>query len=231
MIIRGLNKTTLLDYPGRVACTIFTGGCNLRCQFCHNSSLIVSTDLESTISEKEIFAFIEKRKNILQGICITGGEPTLNPDLEDFIRKIRAYHLLIKLDTNGLRPDVINNLISNSLIDYIAMDIKGPLDDYRNITQTPNLDISQIQKSIDIIKQSNIDYEFRTTVVSELHNDNSFEEIGRLLKGSRAYFLQPYKESEGVLCPGLSIPTRDSMEKYLTIARKYIPCSSIRGLD
>ena len=204
MNICGYQKTTLLDYPGHVAATIFTGGCNFRCPFCHNSDLVVNSTMSPCISQEEIFSFLKKRKNVLSGICITGGEPTLQTNLSEFIKKVRSLGYKIILDTNGYRPDVISSLLEDNLLDYIAMDIKAGLSNYAKVSGIPNLDTSKIKESISIIENSGIDYEFRTTVVKELHNRQDFLEISEMLSSSSSYFIQSFKDSGNILTPGLS---------------------------
>ena len=231
MNICGYQKTTLLDYPGHVAATIFTGGCNFRCPFCHNSDLVVNSTMSPCISQEEIFAFLKKRKNVLSGICITGGEPTLQTNLSEFIKKVRSLGYKIKLDTNGYRPDVISSLLEDNLLDYIAMDIKAGLSNYAKVSGIPNLDTSKIKESISIIENSGIDYEFRTTVVKELHNRQDFLEISEMLSSSSSYFIQSFKDSGNILTPGLSSCDTDTLNQYLAIVKNKLPFSFLRGIE
>ena len=231
MNICGYQKTTLLDYPGHVAATIFTGGCNFRWPFCHNSDLVVNSTMSPCISQEEIFAFLKKRKNVLSGICITGGEPTLQTNLSEFIKKVRSLGYKIKLDTNGYRPDVISSLLEDNLLDYIAMDIKAGLSNYAKVSGIPNLDTSKIKESISIIENSGIDYEFRTTVVKELHNRQDFLEISEMLSSSSSYFIQSFKDSGNILTPGLSSCDTDTLNQYLAIVKNKLPFSSLRGIE
>ena len=231
MYICGYQKTTLLDYPEHVAATIFTGGCNFRCPFCHNADLIVKSNESSPIAKEEILAFLQKRKNVLSGICITGGEPTLQPDLKDFIINVRELGYKIKLDTNGYRPDVILSLLEENLLDYIAMDIKAGLSNYAKVSGIPNLDTSKIMKSISIIENSGINYEFRTTVVKELHSRQDFLEISEMLSSSSPYFIQSFKDSGNILTPGLSSCDIDTLNQYLAIVKNKLPFSSLRGIE
>lgn len=231
MIIRGLQKTTLLDYPGMVASTIFTGGCNFRCPYCHNGDLVLSPADIPAISEDEIFSHINEKKKILDGICITGGEPTLNADLLDFIKKIKATGLLVKLDTNGTNPDMLASLIDEKLLDYVAMDIKHSREKYNTIACMNNFDIAPIEKSVEILKSSGIDYEFRTTLVNELHSAEDIKSIGHWLKGAKAYYLQSYKESEYVINPIFSAPLPATVLEYVSLLKEYIPNVQARGLD
>lgn len=231
MNICGYQKTTLLDYPGHVAATIFTGGCNFRCPFCHNSDLVVNFTMSPCISQEEIFAFLKKRKNVLSGICITGGEPTLQTNLSEFIKKVRFLGYKIKLDTNGYRPDVISSLLEDNLLDYIAMDIKAGLSNYAKVSGIPNLDTSKIKESISIIENSGIDYEFRTTVVKELHSQEDFLEISEMLSSSSPYFIQSFKDSGNILTPGLSSCDTETLNQYLAIVKNKLPFSSLRGIE
>ncbi|MFA9378561.1 MAG: anaerobic ribonucleoside-triphosphate reductase activating protein [Lachnotalea sp.] len=231
MQIHGLNKTTLLDYPGHLASTIFLGNCNFRCPFCHNKGLVLSPDSEPTISTDLIFDHLKKRRNMIEGVCITGGEPTLALDLLDFISQIKDLGFLVKLDTNGYRPDVLDSLLSNHLLDYIAMDIKSSPDNYHNLAGLNNIDINKITTSINIIMGSNIDYEFRTTLVKELHNMGDIEAIGNWIKGCDAYYLQSYKEGEQVINPIYTSFCKEELlhfQKHLLINIKNV---QIRGID
>ena len=196
MLIAGLNKTTLLDYPGRVAATVFTGGCNFRCPFCHNGDLVLKPSALEAYSEEEVFSFLKKRKNVLKGVCITGGEPTLQGDLPDFIRKIKALGYEVKLDTNGYLPEVLKRLMDEKLLDYVAMDIK---EKYGCTTGVSDFDIRRIEKSVEILAKAGVTYEFRTTVVKELHAKEDLLQIGEWIAGCPKYFLQQYQENENVI--------------------------------
>lgn len=207
MLIIGFNKTTLLDYPGRVAAAVFTGGCNFKCPFCHNGELVLNPFLQEAYSETEIMDFLKKRKNILKGVCITGGEPTLQADLSEFILKIRNLGYQVKLDTNGYMPDVLKRLLEEGLLDYVAMDIKNSRDKYAQTVgiydkqNSPNaFHIDRIEESIDILRKASVPYEFRTTVVKELHKEEDLVEIGEWIKGCPHYFLQQYQDSENTIC-------------------------------
>lgn len=231
MEIHGFQKTTLLDYPGHVACTLFTGGCNFRCPYCHNGDLVLCPSQAPVIPADEIFAHLKKRQGILEGVCISGGEPTLAPDLEDFIREIRRMGYLIKLDTNGYRPDVLIHLCEQGLLDYIAMDIKHAPEHYHTIANVADFDISQIYASVDFLMHSGIPYEFRTTLVEELHEREDILAIGTWLKGTRAYFLQPYRDSDAVLTEGFHAPDRETLVSYRELLLPLIPNSVLRGVD
>lgn len=231
MNICGYQKTTLLDYPGHVAATIFTGGCNFRCPFCHNSDLLAKPDRSLLISEEEIFSFLKKRKNVLSGICITGGEPTLQPDLGDFILKVRNLGYKIKLDTNGYRPEAIASFLEQNLLDYIAMDIKSGFSNYEVVSGLSNLDMNKIRESIALIENSNIAYEFRTTVVQELHKEQDFQEISEMLSPKSSYYIQSFKDSGNILTTGLSSCDTETLNHYLSIIKKKIPNASLRGIE
>lgn len=231
MQIHGFNKTTLLDYPGHLASTVFLGGCNFRCPFCHNASLVLEPANESCISEEEVFNVLKKRKNILEGVCITGGEPTLYSGLFDFIRKIKDLGLLVKLDTNGTNPHILNKLIDDKLIDYVAMDIKNSLEKYPLSTGISGFDGTRIKESICCLLKDTIEYEFRTTVVKEHHNKADFIAMGRLIEGARAYYLQAYKESEDIIMPGLSGYAKAEMEEMKELAAPFVKKVELRGID
>ena len=231
MNIYGYQKTTLLDYPGHVAATIFTGGCNFRCPFCHNAELITPSFSSDLIPEEEIFTFLQKRKNILSGICITGGEPTLQTDLADFLKKVRSLGYKIKLDTNGYRPKVIADLLTQNLLDYIAMDLKTGYSNYSKVCGIDNFYMESIRESISVIENSGIDYEFRTTVVKELHSAQDFLEISEMISPKSSYYIQSFKDNENILTPGLSACDTDTLNHYLSLVKKCIPNSSLRGID
>ncbi|MDY6104914.1 MAG: anaerobic ribonucleoside-triphosphate reductase activating protein [Acetatifactor sp.] len=229
MQILGLNKTTLLDYPEHVAATVFTGGCNFRCPFCHNMDLVLG-EVEPALSTEDFFAFLEKRKGILDGVCITGGEPTLQKDLPDFIRGIRDKGYLVKLDTNGYRPKVLEELLRENLLDYVAMDIKSSVENYPRVTGMADLDVTGIQESVSLLKSAGIPYEFRTTVVKGLHRIDEFDEIGRWLQGAEAYFLQAFRENEKVPDKSLSSFSEAEMREMKQLAERYIERVELRGI-
>lgn len=229
MLIKGLQKTTLLDFPGKVACTVFTGGCNFRCPFCHNGSLVLRPNDVDSINEEEIFSYLKKRKGILDGVCITGGEPLLNKDIVEFIRKIKEIGLLVKLDTNGSYPQVLSTLIEERLVDYVAMDIKNSLEKY---ALTIGLDEypEEIKESIRIIMSGKIPYEFRTTVVRELHTSEDIEHIAREICGAENYFLQCFKDSGDLIGSGYSAYSEEEMKAMLDIVIKWVPNARLRGV-
>lgn len=200
MRIAGLNKTTLLDYPGCVAAVVFVGGCNFRCPFCHNGSLVLEPLSQQLYSEKEILDFLKKRKNVLKGVCITGGEPTLQADLPEFLSKVKDMGYRVKLDTNGYEPDVLENLLDKKLPDYVAMDIKNCPKKYAATAGMSIFNLERISNSIRILKESSILYEFRTTVVKELHTKEDLVKIAEWIKGCSFYYLQQYRDNENILC-------------------------------
>lgn len=231
MRINGFLKTTLLDYPNQVASTVFCGSCNFRCPFCHNSDLVLSPEKIPEIPEEEIFAHLNKRKNILDGVCITGGEPTLQADLRDLIRKIKDLGLKVKLDTNGYRPHILKSLCEEGLIDYVAMDIKQSRDKYNSIANISGFDISRIDESVKFLMSGHIPYEFRTTVVRQLHAPSDIIDISKWLAGAEAYYIQNFKSSENVLSQGLSDYSAPELQNILAEVQRYIPNASLRGVD
>ena len=230
MRILGFQKLTLLDYPGKVACTIFMGGCNFRCPFCHNADLVLGPNEQPAISEEEILTTLRKRQGILEGVCITGGEPTLSLDLKGFLQKIKDLGYSIKLDTNGYRPDVLMELVAEGLIDYVAMDIKNSLQKYVEAVGLDDMDITKIQASIDFLKKDTIDYEFRTTIARELQTPEDMQKIGKWISGCKRYFLQPYRESERVIDPIFSSYEKEELEQICNSLKEYVQEVAIRGL-
>ncbi|MBO7600404.1 MAG: anaerobic ribonucleoside-triphosphate reductase activating protein [Lachnospiraceae bacterium] len=230
MQIHGLNKTTLLDYPGIVASTVFTGSCNFRCPYCQNADLVLDPMSQPLISEEEVLSHVKKRKGIIKGVCITGGEPTLQKDLREFIVKLKELDVLVKLDTNGYRPDVTKDLIKEGLIDYVAMDIKSSPEGYSDVAGI-KIDTSIIKESVDLIMSSGIDYEFRTTVIREFHNEETFKAIGEFIRGAEKYYLQGYIDSERVIERRFSSYSREELEKLVKIVSPYVQFVDIRGVD
>ncbi len=231
MKISGLLKLTALDYPEKLACTVFTGGCNLRCPFCHNASLVLGSGED--ISEDEFFAFLKKRRGILDGVCITGGEPLLQSGIEDFIKKIKGLDFLVKLDTNGAYPDKLSSLIDKGLVDYVAMDIKNCPEKYPmtcGISKSSDEFFVTFKESIDIILKGRVPYEFRTTVVRELHSLNDIEKAGETIKGAEKWFLQCFKDSGDLIGDGLSAPDREILDKMQELALTFVKKCEIRGV-
>lgn len=230
MNICGFQKTTLLDYPEKVACTVFLSGCNFRCPFCHNSGLVTKIDTKNTYKEKEIIDYIKKRNGILDGVCITGGEPLLSENLENFLIKIKDTGLKIKLDTNGSFPERLKEIAGNGLIDYVAMDIKNSKEKYSETADIRNLDISKIEESINFLINGKIDYEFRTTVVKEFHTLNDIEKIGKWISGAKKYYLQKFIDSGNLIGENMTEIPEKEMIKMKNIAEKYIKTVELRGI-
>lgn len=232
--IGGLQKTTILDFPGKIACTVFTKGCKFRCPYCHNSSLVIYTEENTEIPEENFFSFLEKRKGILEGVCISGGEPLLQEGIEEWIRKIKEMGYLVKLDTNGYYPKKLKELIEKDLIDYVAMDIKSSPKNYAKAVGLNLVDLEKIEESIKILKTNMILFEFRTTVVKGIHEIDDFIDIGRWIKGPYKYYLQNYKESEDVLAfkikekEKLQSFSKEELGKILEIFKKNLPNTEIR---
>lgn len=231
MKIYGLQKLTLLDYPEKTACTIFTGGCNFRCPFCHNALLVTDIDDAKTYSEEEILDFLSKRRGLLDGVCITGGEPLINSDIADFIRKIKDLGYKVKLDTNGTFPKRLKELIDNRLVDYVAMDIKNSKEKYGKTAGMKNVSLSDIEKSINLLKLSGIDYEFRTTVVKELHTEEDISRIAEWIKGAKRYFLQNFEDSGNLIGENLSAVSKDVLERMKSSAKAFVENTQIRGVQ
>lgn len=231
MRIQGLQKLTLLDYPEHTACTVFTAGCNFRCPFCHNASLVVNIPKEAEISEEEFFTFLQKRKGILDGVCVSGGEPLLQPDIELFIRKIKNMGFAVKLDTNGSFPDKLIHLVEEGLVDYVAMDIKNSPETYAFTAGTETLDIVSVQKSVSYLMEEHVSYEFRTTVVKHYHSKESFEEIGKWLTGAEKYFLQNFVDSGDLIGKNTRGCSEEEMKEFLEIVKKHIPNAKLRGIS
>ncbi len=228
MKISGLIKTTLLDFPGKVACTVFTYGCNFRCEFCHNARLVTEENSDN-ISEEEFFSFLSKREGILDGVCITGGEPTLQKGLGDFIRKIKEMGFAVKLDTNGYSPEILEQLLKENLLNYVAMDIKASPENYGSVCGV-NIDIERIKKSVSILKESGIDYEFRTTCVKECHTEKDFKEIAEWLEGDSKYFLQQFTDSGNLIGEGLTAFSKQEMTGFKEIMSGKLPNIGLRGV-
>lgn len=220
MEIHGYNKTTLLDYPEHVACTVFTGHCNMRCPFCHNGDLVLIPGSQPLVSEEEFFAFLNKRKNVLEGVAITGGEPTLQKDLGDFIRRIKDLGLQVKLDSNGMRPEMLRPLIEENLVDYLAMDIKSDKAHYAQTVGIPNLDLGPIEESVSLLMENRIPYEFRTTVIKAFHNQEIFAGIADWIGGCEKYFLQSYVDSHRIL---RDLLPEEEKAKYPEVFEAYTP--------
>ena len=230
-IIVGLQKLTLLDYPGKVACTLFTRGCNFKCPFCHNASLVVRADEQKPYANADILAFLKKRAGVLDGVAITGGEPTLVSGLCDLIKEIKVLGYAVKLDTNGTRPEVIRRLVEDNLVDYVAMDIKNHPSKYAYTVGLPDsYDLSPIIESKNYLMEGHVDFEFRTTVAKPFHTEEDFHIIGEWLKGSEKYFLQQFKDSGDIIGKEISSYNESEMENFLNVLLPFMPNAQLRGV-
>ena len=230
MKIAGIQKLTLLDYPGFVACTVFMYGCNFRCPFCHNAELVVGSGENLSFSEDSFWELLENRRGILEGVVISGGEPLLQPDLAAFLSEIKEKGYLVKLDTYGSFPDRLKRLTDEKLIDFVAMDVKNSPEKYALTAGTP-VDTVRIGQSIALLLEKNIPYEFRTTAVKELHTAADFTKIGRWIQGAEQYYIQCFRDSENLLSDGCSKPSPEDLQAYLAAAREYVPQTNLRGVS
>ena len=219
---------TLLDYPGEIAATVFTGGCNFRCPFCHNASLVLPEKFGATLPTEEFFAFLESRVGKLRAVCVSGGEPTMQGDLADFIKRIKDMGFLVKLDTNGTRPEALHELIEDGLLDYVAMDIKNSRQRYGETVGVENFDISPVVESINILRKGKVPFEFRTTVVRELHTEADIAEIGEWLSGDEKFFLQTFEDSGDLIGSGYSAYDGEEMKRLIEIMKGYVPNAALR---
>ncbi len=236
MKLYGLQKMTLLDFPGRVACTVFLGGCDFRCPWCHNYELAVGS-AEPVMDEEEFFAFLKKREGLLEGVAVTGGEPCLSRELPAFLRKIREMGFLTKLDTNGAHPELLEQILREGLADYVAMDIKNSPGKYLLTAGLTGSEAQQeallgrVRRSIRLIMELAPDYEFRTTVIRQFHEEQDFAEIGEMICGARRYFLQSFTDRDTVPYGGFSAPGADELQRYAAQARRFVPDVQTRGTD
>ena len=232
MEIHGLQKLTLLDYPGHTACTVFTGRCNFLCPFCQNASLVLRPETLALVPQEDVFAFLEKRRGLLDGVAVTGGEPTLQPDLPEFLRRVKDLGFLTKLDTNGARPETLGRILAEGLADYVAMDVKSSPEGYgrcAGVSSEKLLD--NVRESVRLLEDSGAEHEFRTTAVKGLHSVGDFEAIGRWLAGTERYFIQSYADSGDILSPGYEAFSREELEELLAAVRPWIPRALLRGTD
>lgn len=229
MDIHGLQKLTLLDFPGHVACTVFLAGCDLRCPFCHNGGLVLG-GMEPVMDDAALLDFLKKRQGLLDGVAVTGGEPLLRPDLPDLLRAVKALGYAVKLDTNGAHPAALRLLVGEGLVDYVAMDIKNSPEKYAATVGLPGFDLNPIQESAAFLLSGGVDYEFRTTAVAEFHDDASFKGIAQWLSGARRYFIQCFTDRESVIRPGLHAPTKEQLTHWADIVRPSIPDVELRGV-
>ena len=233
-MIAGLQKMTLLDYPGKVACTLFLQGCNYRCPFCHNSELL-GHDGEEFMTEDAFIAFLEKRVGLLDGVCVSGGEPTLYPGLEEMLRRIKALGFAVKLDTNGSRPDVLQTLVGKGLVDHVAMDVKNSPRQYAETTGIPGVALERIEESLRFLMTDAVSYELRTTVVEPLHDETSILEMGQWLqslvpeKKPRVLYLQKFVDRDTVIFSGLSAPTEEKIARFQEVLTPFVESVKLRG--
>ena len=226
MKISGIQKLTLLDFPGKVACTVFTPGCNLRCPFCHNASLVFSCTDE--IGEESVLSFLKKRVGVLDGVCVTGGEPLLQKDIAAFLRKVKALGYLVKLDTNGTFPDRLQPLLDEKLVDYVAMDIKASPDNYDNATGVVT-DLDKIRRSVTLLRQSGVAHEFRTTTVKGIHTAADFEAIAQWLRGEERFFIQQYKVADDMIGEPFESFTKAELDTFAAIVAETVSQVAVRG--
>lgn len=230
MKIFGLQKLTLLDYPGKVAATVFTGGCNFCCPFCHNASLVTHIDPHLVIEEQEFFGFLAKRQGILDGICVSGGEPLLQPDIVEFITHIKDMGYLVKLDSNGSFPDMLRSLVESKLVDYVAMDIKNSKEKYALTCGKEDIPLDKVVESAAFLMENHVPYEFRTTVVQELHTKEDFVAIGQWLSPTSPYYLQGFVDSGDLIEERFSAYSKEEMEEFITVLRQTMEHVELRGV-
>ena len=230
MDIHGLQKMTLLDFPGRVACTVFLGGCDLRCPFCHNAELIDGT-APAVMEENGLLSFLKKRQGLLEGVAVTGGEPLLRPDLGELLSGVRELGYPVKLDTNGTHPERLRQLLEQDLVQYVAMDIKNSPERYPETVGRKTFDLTPVRESVALLLGGDWDYEFRTTAVRELHDADSFREIGPWIRGAKRYFLQIFTDRETVPFQGFHSPSAEEMRAWAGIMEPFVDAVSLRGVD
>lgn len=230
MRIDGLQKMTLLDFPGKVACTVFTGGCNFRCPFCHNAPLVTELSEKPDFTVDEVLDFLKKRSGLLDGVAITGGEPLINPEMSDFIREIRRLGYAVKLDTNGSFPERLKDIVSEGLVDYVAMDIKNRKEKYAETIGLVSYDISNVEQSIAFLKSGAVDCEFRTTVVKQFHTVEDIRRAAEWISGAERYFLQSFVDSGNLICDSVSGVDKETMLEMQKAASEFVPQTQIRGI-
>jgi len=230
MIFGGINKLTLLDYPDKTACILFTLGCNFKCPFCQNTSLVCPTERPQSIDASEVLAFLKKRQGLLDGVCISGGEPLMHDELGAFIAEVKALGFLVKLDTNGAYPQKLKDLVASGLIDYVAMDIKNTPEKYAWTIDVPGYDFATIRESVDFLLSGTVDYEFRTTVVREYHTCDDLLSIAEWIRGTDKYYLQKFIDSGDTIQKGLHGYSDAEMQKLLCKAQAILPATQLRGV-
>ena len=230
MKINGFQKLTLLDFPGHTACTVFTGGCNLRCPFCHNALLVTEVEELETYPEEEILAFLKKRQGILDGVAITGGEPLIQKDIRGFIEKVRSLGYEVKLDTNGTRPALLQELLEAGLLDYVAVDIKNAKEKYALTTGIPDVDLAPVEETVQLLLTGQVSYEFRTTVVAEFHTEDDIRKIGEWIRGAQRYVLQHFEDSGNLIGKNMHPVSKDKMLEMSRIVKPYVASCDVRGI-
>lgn len=230
MQIHGFQKMTMLDYPGKVACTLFTAGCNFRCPFCHNALLVTEIDGAATCDFGEILSYLKKRRGVLDGVAVTGGEPLMNRDVPELLKQLKDIGYAIKLDTNGSYPALLREIVSAGLVDYVAMDVKNSKEKYALTVGLPKLDLAPIEESVDFLLSGAVDFEFRTTVVKEFHTEADIAAIADWIEGAPRYFLQNFKESDHMIGSGLHAHDENTLNRMRAAAAKKIPTVALRGV-
>lgn len=230
MRICGLQKLSMVDYPGKLAATVFAGGCNLRCPFCHNALLVTRLGESPVLSEEEILAFLESRRGLLDGVVLSGGEPLMQPDVPLFLRKVRALGFPVKVDTNGFYPEALRRLLDESLCDYVAMDIKNCREKYGLTAGSPHIDLEPVQESVELLLSGRVPYEFRTTAVREFHEEEDFRAIGKWLKGAKQYVIQNFVDSGNLISDGLHGFSEMELRTFARAAEESLLAVSLRGI-
>ncbi|MBP5466953.1 MAG: anaerobic ribonucleoside-triphosphate reductase activating protein [Clostridia bacterium] len=229
MDIFGLEKLSLVDYDGLIAATVFTAKCNFRCGFCHNAALVLDYNAIPPIRESEVLDYLKKRKGVLEGLCITGGEPTLNPDLPEFIKKVKDIGYSVKVDTNGTNPEMVKLLVKEGLADYFAVDIKNDKENYAEIIGFKAFDTSKVEKTVEFLLSGKTRYEFRTTLIAEYHKAENIKRIAEWIKGADKYFMQKFKSGENCISQNLSPVPTETAEKFAETVRPYVKRVDLRG--
>lgn len=232
MKVTGIQKLTLLDYPGVVACTVFTAGCNFRCPFCHNAMLVLPEQIDDEcLTDDEVFGFLKKRRGVLDGVAVTGGEPLLHADMPEFLARVKELGYKIKLDTNGSNPELLSEIVKNKLVDRVAMDIKNVPEEYARTIGLKSFDIAPVERSKEMLLRGDIDYEFRTTVVKGIHTKESLIGAAKWIEGAKEYYLQQFKDSGNLILPdGLSAYDEKQMHALADAVRDYVPTVEVRGV-
>ncbi len=232
MKVTGIQKLTLLDYPGVVACTVFTAGCNFRCPFCHNAMLVLPEQIDDEcLTDDEVFGFLKKRRGVLDGVAVTGGEPLLHADMPEFLARVKELGYKIKLDTNGSNPELLSEIVKNKLVDRVAMDIKNAPEEYARTIGLKSFDIAPVERSKEMLLRGDIDYEFRTTVVKGIHTKESLIGAAKWIEGAKEYYLQQFKDSGNLILPdGLSAYDEKQMHTLADAVRDYVPTVEVRGV-